>query len=170
VPGSRIQAQTDKLRAAFDLTDADVIHCDTHGGLEDSELASIQALRNIPWNRRVLFVGINFNSALGSLAAADTLDRQANTAVIAQNASARIRRELARHNRMLIGAVDFFPQHYGAKIIPLALSILQGRPVPPAVYIDHLLLTPQNISQVYAEEISDGKDIVGRHISRGAPQ
>lgn len=159
IPGSRIQAQIDKLRAAFDLTDADIIHCDTRGGLEDSELASIQALRNIPWNKRVLFTGINFNSALGSLAAADTLDRQANTAVIAQNASARIRRELFRRNRMLIGAVDFFPQHYGSKIIPLALSILEGKPVPPAIYTDHLLLTPQNVGQVYPSDAPEGVEL-----------
>lgn len=154
LPASRIQAQIDRLRGAFDLRDEDVVHCDTHGDLHGSQLASIQALRNIPWNKRVLFIGINFNSALGSLSAAETLDRQANTAVVAQNASARIRRELRRNNRMLIGAVDFFPQHYGAKLIPLALSILEGRPVPPAVYTEHLLITPQNVNQVYPDEVA----------------
>jgi hypothetical protein len=56
---------------------------------------------------------------------------------------------------MLIGAVDFFPQHYGATIIPLALDLLEGRPVPPAVYTDHLLLTPQNVGQVYSGEAAD---------------
>lgn len=162
VPGSRIQAQIDKLKAAFDLSDGDFIHCDTHGGLQDSQLAGIQALRHIPWNKHVLFIGINFNSALGSLSAAETLDRQANTAVIAQNASVRIRRELLRRNRMLIGAVDFFPQQYGAKIVPLALSILEGRPVPPAIYTDHLLLTSQNVSQVYPEDVAENLELLVR--------
>jgi ribose transport system substrate-binding protein len=163
VPGSRVQAQIDRLKAAFGLTEADFIHCDTHGDLQNSQLAAIQALRNIPWNKHVLCIGINFNSALGSLAAAETLGRQATTAVIAQNASVRIRRELLTRNRMLIGAVDFFPQHYGAKIIPLAVDILAGRPVPPAVYTDHLLLTPQNVAQVYPGEEGE----VGRPLSPG---
>jgi ABC-type sugar transport system substrate-binding protein len=52
---------------------------------------------------------------------------------------------------MLIGAVDYFPQHYGARVIPLALSILQGQPVSPAAYTDHVLLTAENVNQVYAE-------------------
>lgn len=159
VPATRIQAQIDRLRQAFDLRNDQIIRCDTHGDLHGSQLASIQALRSIPWNKRVLFVGINFNSALGSLSAAEALDRQANTAVVAQNASARIRRELRRNNRMLIGAVDFFPQHYGSKVIPLALSILSGRPVPPAVYTDHLLITAQNVNQVYPDEVAqDGPE------------
>lgn len=76
-----------------------------HGDLEGSQQAAIQALRNIPWNKHVLFIGINFNSALGSLATAEALDRQAYSAVISQNASARIRQELLRRNSMLIGAV-----------------------------------------------------------------
>jgi ribose transport system substrate-binding protein len=111
----------------------------------------VHALRSIPAQKHVLFVGINFNSALGGLAAAQALDRQANTAVVSQNASGRIRHELLRRNPMLIGAVDYFPQHYGARVISLALSILQGQPVPPAVYTNHALLTADNLREHYSE-------------------
>ena len=52
---------------------------------------------------------------------------------------------------MLIGAVDYFPQHYGAKVIPMALAILEGRPVPPAAYTDHSLLTFENVHEIYPE-------------------
>lgn len=153
IPATRIRAQIDRLRTAFStLNETDIVRCETHGDLEGSHQAAIQALRNIPWNKHVLFIGINFNSALGSLAAAEALDRQAYTAVISQNASARIRHELARRNPMLIGAVDYFPQHYGAKVIPLVLALLEKHPVPPAVYTEHLLLTPENVQQVYASE------------------
>lgn len=152
IPATRIQAQLDKLRAAFALGDADIICCDTHGDLEGSQVAASQALRNIPWNKYVLLIGINFNSALGSLAAAEALDRRESTVVISQNASARIRQELIRRNPMLIGAVDFFPHHYGSKVIPLALDVLEKRSLPPAIYTDHLLLTPSNVLQVYPAE------------------
>jgi ribose transport system substrate-binding protein len=153
IPASRIEAQLDKLRTAFALDNADILHCATHGDLEGSQVAATQAMRSIPWNKHVLLIGINFNSALGSLAAAEALDRRENTVVISQNASARIRRELINRNPMLIGAVDFFPQHYGAKIIPLAINILERHPVPPALYTDHLLLTANNIRQVYAADV-----------------
>jgi ribose transport system substrate-binding protein len=153
IPASRIEAQLDKLRAAFAVNNADIIHCNTHGDLEGSQVAATQALRNIPWSKQVLLIGINFNSALGSLAAAEALGRRENTAVISQNASARIRRELIHRNPMLIGAVDFFPQHYGSKIIPLAINILERQAVPPALYTDHLLLTANNVRQVYAADV-----------------
>lgn len=82
IPATRIQAQLDKLRAAFALAEADIIHFDTHGDLEGSQVAATQALRNIPWSKHVLLLGINFNSALGSLAAAQALDRRESTVVI----------------------------------------------------------------------------------------
>jgi ribose transport system substrate-binding protein len=157
VPAARIQGQIDGLRAAIALSAESIIHLSTRGDLEGSQLAATQALRNIPWGKQVLFIGINANSALGALAAAETLDRQAHTAVISQNASARIRRELARRNPMLIGAVDYFPQNYGTKAIHLALEILTGRPTPPAVYTDHVLITSENVGQYYPD---DAKSVV----------
>lgn len=158
VPAARIQGQIDRLRSAFALEDKDLVRCVTHGDLEGSQQAAIRALRGIPPHKHVLFIGINFNSALGSLAAAEALDRQASTAVVSQNASGGIRRELMRRNPMLIGAVDYFPQHYGARAIPLALSILQGQPIPPAVYTNHVLLTAENIREVYPEG-----ELIGLH-------
>jgi hypothetical protein len=50
--------------------------------------------------------------------------------VISQNASGRIHRELIHGNSALIGAGDYLPQDYGANVIPLAVSILEGRSVP----------------------------------------
>ena len=126
IPAARIQGQIDRLRGVFPLADKDLVRCETHGDLEGSLQAAVRALRGIPAHKRVLFIGINFNSALGGLAAAQALDRQADTAVVSQNASGRIRHELLRRNPMLIGAVDYFPQHYGARVISLALS--SGRP------------------------------------------
>ncbi len=156
VPAARIQGQIDSLRAAIPIAGDDIQRYATRGDLEGSQLAATQALRNIPWGKRVLFVGINANSALGALAAAQTLDRQHHTAVISQNASTRIRRELAAHNPMLIGAVDYFPENYGPKAIQLAIDILMNRRTPPAVFTDHMLITPDNVRQMYpADAVND---------------
>ncbi len=153
IPAARIQGQIDRLKGAFALSDNDLIRCETRGDLDGSQQAAVRALRSIPPDKLVLFIGINFNSALGSLAAAESLDRQAVTAVVSQNASPRIRNELVRRNPMLIGAVDYFPQHYGARVIPLAVSILQSQPIPPAIYTDHVLLTSDNVQHIYAESV-----------------
>ncbi len=152
VPAARIQGQIDGLRLSIPINTDSIVRLSTRGDLEGSQLAATQALRNIPMGKHVLFIGINAHSALGALAAAETLDRQDYTAVISQNASGRIRRELVRRNPMLIGAVDFFPQNFGGKAVQLAIEILTGRPTPPAVYTDHLLITSDNISQIYPDD------------------
>ena len=152
LPQMRLQAQIDALTEAGLLSEQSIVRCDTRGDLEGSQLAATTALRNIPWGKRVFFVGINSNSALGSLAAAEALERQPYTAVISQNATPRLRRELLRRNPMLIGAVDYFPRHYGEKIVEMARAILEGQPMPPAVYTDHLLLTADNVSRVYPDD------------------
>jgi ribose transport system substrate-binding protein len=152
VPAARIQGQVESIRAAIPLAPEDIERYSTRGDLEGSQLAATQALRHIPWGKRVLFVGINANSALGALAAAETLDRQRHTAVISQNASPRVRRELARRNAMLIGAVDYFPENYGPKVIQLAADILMNRRTPPAVFTDHVLVTSANLAQMYPDD------------------
>ena len=160
IPAARIQGQIDGLRASIPLSDDSVVRLTTRGDLEGSQLAATQALRNIPWGKHVLFIGINANSALGALVAAETLDRQDYVAVVSQNASARVRRQLLARNRMLIGAVDFFPQNYGAKAIQLAIAILSGRPTPPAVYTDHMLITPANIAHIYPDDVKESPQLV----------
>ena len=170
VPAARIQGQIDGLRSSTQISSDCIIRLSTRGDLEGSQLAATQALRNIPLGKRVLFVGINAHSALGALAAAETLDRQACTAVISQNASGRIRRELLRRNPMLIGAVDYFPQNYGNKVIQLAIEILTGRPTTPAVYTDHMLITSENIGQIYPDDLKSSHELVAGSKAQAARQ
>ena len=154
IPAARIQGQIDALRPVIALTDDRIIHLSTHGDLEGSQLAATQALHDIPRGKTCLFVGINANSALGALAAAEILDYRSYVAVVSQNASARVRRRLLQCDPMLIGAVDYFPQSYGIKVISMAVAILHGRPTPPAVYTDHILITPDNVAQLYPDDMA----------------
>ena len=59
IPQMRLQAQIDSLVEAGLLTEQGIVRCDTRGDLEGSQLAATTALRNIPWDKHVLFVGIN---------------------------------------------------------------------------------------------------------------
>ena len=46
-----------------------------------------------------------------------------------------------------MGTVAYFPERYGDELIPLALSILQKKPTPSAVFVKHQLITPQNVGR-----------------------
>ena len=52
----------------------------------------------------------------------------------------------------LIGSVAYFPEKYGAEIVAVALDILHRRPVPPAVFVKHQLVTPENVDHIYPND------------------
>ena len=43
----------------------------------------------------------------------------------------------------------FAPETYGERLLELALRILGGEPVPPAVYTRHAFITRDNLAEYY---------------------
>ena len=146
LPAGRLHGQMDALRSAFVVADRDIIQLEaTHNLTEHKQSGITQALRNVPWGKNVLVIGIDGGTALSALQAAEALGRQQCTAVVAQNVNTAVRLELKHGNPMLIGAVDYFPEHYGTHVIRMAMDILEGRSVPPAVYSEHKLIVPDDV-------------------------
>ena len=84
-----------------------------------------------------------------------------------QNASPEGRAELRQPGTRLIGSVAYFPEKYGAEIVAVALDILNRRPVPPAVFVKHQLVTPENVDHIYPERSAD-PDYRGHALLSGA--
>jgi ribose transport system substrate-binding protein len=84
-------------------------------------------------------IAISFNddAAIGALNAAYKLHRQGDVIIVGQGADRRVREALRDPESRIIGSTAYWPERYGEKIIPLALKILRGEPVPPAIYIAH---------------------------------
>jgi ribose transport system substrate-binding protein len=99
--------------------------------------------------KRTLVMAVNDPSALGALRAFEEAGRSQLCAVMGQNAIKDAREELRRPGTRLIGSVAYFPERYGEELIPLALSILQKKPVPSAVFVNHQLVTPKNVNLLY---------------------
>jgi ribose transport system substrate-binding protein len=72
---------------------------------------------------------------------------------VGQNASPEGREELRTPGTRLIASVAYFPERYGEDIVRLALDILLRRPVPPAVFVKHELVTPENVNHFYPNDI-----------------
>lgn len=102
--------------------------------------------------RHVLVGGVNDPSAIGALRAFQEVGGESACAVMGQNASIEARTELRSPGSRLIGSVAFFPEKYGENLIALALSILNRRNVPPAVYTKHTLITAQNVDYYYPND------------------
>ncbi len=102
--------------------------------------------------QRILVGAINDPSALGALRAFQEAGSVSRCAIMGQNASPEGRAELRQPGTRLIGSVAYFPEKYGPEIISVALEILHRQPVPPAVFVKHQLLTPENVNHVYPND------------------
>jgi ribose transport system substrate-binding protein len=128
-----------------------VTYLDGDGKLGESFEAMRRHLRSIR-SRRILVGAINDPSALGALRAFQEAGRTETAAVMGQNASPEGRSEMRERGTRLIGSVAYFPEKYGAELIAVALDILNRRPVPPAVFVKHQLVTPDNVNHIYPND------------------
>ncbi|HEX4022099.1 MAG TPA: substrate-binding domain-containing protein [Acidobacteriaceae bacterium] len=102
---------------------------------------------------RVLVGAVNDPSALGALQAFRELGIENTCAVAGQGACLEARDELRRRETRFICSAAYFPENYGSQIIRLALDILNGRHVPPAIFTSHELVTPANVDKIYPNDI-----------------
>lgn len=133
------------------------------GALDESRIARLDGRgrfdgaldavrRRLSRAERTLVFTANDPMALGALRAAEEIGALERVAAVSQGASAEGRAELRRPGSRLIGSVGYFPERYGERLIELALQVLEGAPAPPALFVDHELITPQNVDRHYPGE------------------
>ena len=102
--------------------------------------------------KHVLVGAINDPSALGALRAFQEAGRGENCAVMGQNASPEGRAELREPKTQFVGSVAYFPERYGVNLIRVSLDVLNQRAVPPAVFVEHKLITPTTVDHYYPND------------------
>jgi ribose transport system substrate-binding protein len=146
LPGSRIQGQIEGLQAIIgEVPDEKRLRLNSGNASEMSETQMLDALQRLPNCQRLAVICFNDDSTMGAWAAVRQAQREGDVVIVGQGADRRVREELQRPGTRLIGATAYFPEHYGEKLIPLALRILRGEPVPPAVYMDHTFVRAEKM-------------------------
>jgi ribose transport system substrate-binding protein len=102
--------------------------------------------------KRILVGAANDSSALGALRAFQEAGRANHCVVAGQNAEPEAREELRSSHTRLIASVAYFPEKYGDGLIRLALDILARKPVSPAVFTDHQIITSENVDHFYPND------------------
>lgn len=128
-----------------------VTHLDGDGDMGPSFDAVRRYIRGSR-SHRLVVGAINDISAIGALRAFEEAGRAETCAVMGQNASPEGRSELREPNTRLVGSVAFFPERYGPDLVRVSLDILNKRPVPPAVFVEHKLVTPTTVDHFYAND------------------
>lgn len=130
---------------------APVFHLNTKGHFENALDAFRRHIR-LHGARRILVGTVNDPTALGALQAFREFGAEENCAVAGQGGCLEAREEMRRRETRFVCSVAYFPETYGPRVIRLALDILSGRHVPPAVFTDHELVTPQNVDRIYPND------------------
>jgi ribose transport system substrate-binding protein len=102
--------------------------------------------------RRLVVGAVNDPSALGALRAFQEAGRTETCAIMGQNATPEARAEIRLPKTSLIGSVAYFPEKYGNGLIQVSLDILNQRQVPPAVFVEHRLVTPATVDHYYPND------------------
>lgn len=152
LPETRIHGQVDGLQEVIGQIDPNsIVYLDSGNTSSVSEVAVTEALSQLANCQHVAILSFNDDAAFGALQAARKLDREEHVAIVGQGADRIIRNEIRRQNSRIIGSSAFFPEWYGDKLINLAINILQGKPVPPAVYTEHVFIDQENINIYYPD-------------------
>ncbi|MBI4890945.1 MAG: substrate-binding domain-containing protein [Acidobacteria bacterium] len=149
LPGLRITGTVEGLRTELPGFDRlNPIHLDGKGDFEQI-LGVVRRFIARSKPKRTLVGAVNDMCALAALRGFEEAGVGHLCAVVGQNGTLEARNELRRKNTRLVGSVAYFPERYGEDLVRLAINILDGKPVPSAVFAKHKLLTTQNVDLVY---------------------
>jgi ribose transport system substrate-binding protein len=152
LPRSRLTGTLAGIREVIPtLEDSRVIWLDGRGQFGGSLEAVRKHLRHSS-ARHSLVGAINDPSALGALRAFEEAGRAEACVVMGQNASLEARTELRKPATRFVGSVAYFPERYGPAVISLCVDILQRKPVPPAFFVKHQLVTAENVDRLYPND------------------
>ncbi len=116
---------------------------------EDTARDQVAAfLGSLPGKSRIIVVAMNDDGALGALDAAKAAGRQADVWVSGQGAEPRVR-DLIRTNPNYLGDAAYFPERFGATIVPAMLDLIAGRPVPQLLLVEPAWVDSSTIGTVY---------------------
>jgi ribose transport system substrate-binding protein len=140
----------ESLRDTLDSRAAVSIDCD---GQFRTALENVRKHIRQSHAGNVLVGAANDPSALGAARAFQEAGRAAGCAIVGHNAEPDARAELREPRTPLVGSVALFPERYGDGLIKLAFDILGHRPVPPAVFMHHQLVTAANVDHLYPNDV-----------------
>ena len=96
-----------------------------------------EQLASLPRTARIAMLAPNHDVALGAFAAFEAAGCVDRVAAVGQNADRLGCAALQRTDFPLVGSATYAIEHHGSRHIDLALKILRGEPVPPALYLVH---------------------------------
>jgi ribose transport system substrate-binding protein len=151
LPGARIQGQLSGLEESIGPIAEEALIFVNSGNAAQTSFANVYpVLEKLPPHHRIAFICFNDDAVMGALQAVRAR-QMPNTVIVGQGADRQVRAEIRDPQSPVIGSTAFFPEQYGERLIDIALKILNGVPLPPAVYMEHHFIENDNIRAFYPD-------------------
>jgi ribose transport system substrate-binding protein len=152
--GLRIKGITEGLHA--ELPDVQPTMLDSGGQPQRGDDLLTKYMRQQPRNK-MLVATLDDSTALWARTAVEVAVRINDCVIVSQgldrsvHGGAHEKKEIDPTNRgsVILGSVAYFMDRYGYDVLPLALRMLKGQPVPPRTFTHHILVTGANVFQEY---------------------
>ena len=116
---------------------------------------SSEAIKNVlsanPDAKNIVNISVNAQGASGIYAGADTLGRWDPESWLMVTNGGEAQGAQMMRDGIMDGDVAYFPENYGQYLIPAAIAIANGNPVPADILMDHIMLTPENLDEYYPQ-------------------
>jgi ribose transport system substrate-binding protein len=107
--------------------------------------------------RKLLVATLDDLAAIYAKNAVELNQRQSDCIIVSQGLDPNIhggmteKKEIDPNNRgsVVLGSVAYYIDRYGDDVLPLALRMLAGKPVPERTFTHHILVTAGNVFQEY---------------------
>jgi ribose transport system substrate-binding protein len=153
LPRSRLMGTLAGIRDILPhIDECRVAWVDGHGLLDQTAEAVGKHIR-LSRARNFLVGAINDPSALGAVQAFEAAGRPGDCAVLGQNATLEARNEMRKPGSRLVASVAYFPERYGEGLIALAVDLLRGKPVPPAIFVKHQIVSRDNVDRLFPNDL-----------------
>jgi ribose transport system substrate-binding protein len=155
-PAMRIQGQLDGLQSIIsNIPYEKIMRVDSDNTMEGSYRIMQDVFDQLPLNQRIAIICFNDDAAMGAFYAAQDSGHASNLLIVGQGADRRLRSEMRNGHPAIVGSTAFRPEDYGNYLTKLALAILSGESVPPAVYMEHFFVSPALVDKYYPRDTEE---------------
>jgi ribose transport system substrate-binding protein len=110
-------------------------------------------LSRLPGAHKILVIATNDDQANGVIKAAQSAGRLGDIYLSAQGGDPTSWPSLCGKTsfKHWIADTGYFPEQYGATVVPTLLSMIDGQTQPKMVYVAHRVINPSNIRSIYPQ-------------------
>lgn len=157
IPAARMQGMEEAYQENVETPIAEemIFRLDSKNTQEESFRVVSDTLPAIDEEANIVAVTINDGTALGTIAAVEAAGRAENAMVVGQNADPSGQEEMIKESSRYLGATGYFPENYGAQLLPQVINVLECQQVPPSIFVEHVFIGADNVCDFYPENWPD---------------